>query len=423
MCNQPITTMRITTSGGGRKPSPPDVATAMTPPEAGGSGGGLSDGNLMGMSGVLTVNATPGGNTRVPMNDIGKPRSGHTILEALREENEDSGNNDAGTLGGMKGRSKMKGWQMQKGEIVASRFGIKATPLEDDTEDMVFDSPCHQSMADEDMELRLMDGNDEIHLDGEEPTVVAPKDLKQYQMKLSIPTRNVMDSLIGIICRMMQQDMSMVLHTLDAMNKKGEKDNITFFEDLPEMEEEGKPYFWQVHDNKHQNGTSIICQVTLEYSHVKWQMLLKSAVMEQKLYIRVHKLDLMEMQIIGFMAQKHPEETHINRYKSYLKEKLPAGMPKFAIEWIYPKMTSRFDSMVKMDVLVKMDTGTVDEVMTQLLPPQPEGEYYVSFMGLDDEMKRKVYMHQTQFSLFKYSTTLISSMKLACTGIGHFMSL
>ena len=104
--------MRIATSGGGRKPSPPDVATAMTPPETGGSGVGLSDGNPMGMRGVLTVNATPGGNMRVPMNDIGKPRSGHTILEAVREENENSGNNDAGTLGGKKGGSKMKGWQM-----------------------------------------------------------------------------------------------------------------------------------------------------------------------------------------------------------------------------------------------------------------------------------------------------------------------
>ena len=140
---------------------------------------------------------------------------------------------------------------MQKREMVASRSSIKAIPLEDGTEDMVFDSPCHQLMADVDMELRLMDGKDEIHSDGEEPTVVAPKDLKQYQMKLSISTRNAMDSLIGIIHRMMQQDMSLVIHMLDAMNKKGAKDDITFFEDLPEMEEEGKPYFWWVHDNKH----------------------------------------------------------------------------------------------------------------------------------------------------------------------------
>ena len=44
-----------------------------------------------------------------------------------------------------------------------------------------------------------------------------------------------------------------------------------------------------------------------------------------------------------------------------------------------------------------MDAGPVDKVMTQLLPPQPEGAYYVSFMGLDDEMKRKVYMHQNWY--------------------------
>ena len=96
--------------------------------------------------------------------------------------------------------------------------------------------------------------------------------------------------------------------------------------------------------------------------------MLKSAVTEQKLYIGVHKLDSTEMQIIGFVAQKHLEETHVNRYESYLKEKLPAGMPKFAIEWIYPKTTSGFDSMVKTDVLAirvsKMDAGPVDKVMT-----------------------------------------------------------
>ena len=154
-------------------------------------------------------------------------------------------------------------------------------------------------------------------------------------------------------------------------------------------------------DNRHQNGTSIICGVTLEYSHVKWRMLLKSIVMEQKLYIGMHKLDSIDTQVIGFVAHKHPEETHVNRYEAYLMGKMPAGMPKFVIEWIYPKMTSVFDEMVKTDVLVirvsKKDMGAVDKVMTKLLPPQPEGEYYVSFIGLDDEMKWKVYMHQNWY--------------------------
>jgi hypothetical protein len=30
-------------------------------------------------------------------------------------------------------------------------------------------------------------------------------------------------------------------------------------------------------------------------------------------------------------------------------------------------------------------------MMKKLLPPQTEGEYYVSFNGLDKEMKRKAY--------------------------------
>ena len=102
-------------------------------------------------------------------------------------------------------------------------------------------------MVDEDMESRLKDGKDEASSDDDEPTVVAPEDLKKYQMKLSVPARNTMDSLIGIIHRMMQQDMSMAIHLLDETNRRSKEDDINFFEDLPEMEEEGKPYFWRVH--------------------------------------------------------------------------------------------------------------------------------------------------------------------------------
>jgi hypothetical protein len=56
---------------------------------------------------------------------------------------------------------------------------------------------------------------------------------------------------------------------------------------------------------------------------------------------------------------------------------------------------------VKTDVLTirvcKTDAKVVDKALEKLLPPKLEGEYYVSYSGLDDELKRKVYNHQNWY--------------------------
>ncbi len=64
-----------------------------------------------------------------------------------------------------------------------------------------------------------------------------------------------------------------------------------------------------------------------------------------------HKLSSTDTQIIGFIDQKLPEVTHINHYEALLQSKLSAAAPKFAIEWIYPKIMHGFDVSVKTDVL------------------------------------------------------------------------
>ncbi len=38
---------------------------------------------------------------------------------------------------------------------------------------------------------------------------------------------------------------------------------------------------------------------------------------DSKLHIRVHKLDFSKTQIIGFLAQNHLEESHINLYNKW----------------------------------------------------------------------------------------------------------
>jgi hypothetical protein len=39
----------------------------------------------------------------------------------------------------------------------------------------------------------------------------------------------------------------------------------------------------------------------------------------------------------------------------------------------------------------------VDKALVRLLPPKPEEEYYISYLDLDEELKRKVYKHQNWY--------------------------
>jgi hypothetical protein len=119
---------------------------------------------------------------------------------------------------------------------------------------------------------------------------------------------------------------------------------------------------------------------------------------ELQLYVGIHKLESTETEIIGYIAQKHPEMTHPNQFETALMKKLPMETPKLVIECIFPKTMGGFEMPVKTDVLAirvcKTATKVVDKALVRLLPPKPEGEYYVSYLGLDEELKWKVYKHQ-----------------------------
>ncbi len=112
-----------------------------------------------------------------------------------------------------------------------------------------------------------------------------------------------------------------------------------------------------------------------------------------KLYIGVHKLSSPETQIIGLINQKLHKVTHINHYEELLQSKLPTGAPEIAVERIYPMTLSGFDASVKTDVLgiwaCKSEAKKADMAMQKLLPPKAEGEYYVSYNGLDEDIKAK----------------------------------
>jgi hypothetical protein len=93
--------------------------------------------------------------------------------------------------------------------------------------------------------------------------------------------------------------------------------------------------------------------------------------------------------------------THLNRFETALMTKLPMETPRLVIECIFPKTTGGFEMLVKTDVLAicvcKTDAKVVDKALVRLLPPKPEGEYYISYSGFDEALKQKVFKHQNWY--------------------------
>jgi hypothetical protein len=199
---------------------------------------------------------------------------------------------------------------------------------------------------------------------------------------------------------MMMNDWGMGIHAYDPSSANANPE-IESFDDLPDTDEGREPYFRPIQDKRNKKGTSIVFHISTEYSHVKWRKYMEIEAQELQLYVGIHKLESTETEIIGFIAQKHPEMTHPNRFETTLMTKLSMETPKLVIECIFLKTMGGFETPVKMDVLAirvcKTDAKVVDKALVRLLPPKPEGEYYVSYLGLDEELKWKVYKHQNWY--------------------------
>jgi hypothetical protein len=219
-------------------------------------------------------------------------------------------------------------------------------------------------------------------------------------MKLLVPKKNEEEYLYTVVKQMMMNDWGMGIHAYEPSSANMNPE-IESFDNLPDTDEGREPYFWPIQDKRNKKGTSIVFHISTEYSHVKWRKYMEKEAQELQLYVGIHKLESTETEIIGFIAQKHPEMTHLNRFETALMTKLPIETPKVVIECIFPKTTGGFEMLVKTDVLAirvcKTDAKVVDKALARLLPPKPEGEYYVSYLGLDEELKQKVYKHQNWY--------------------------
>jgi hypothetical protein len=229
----------------------------------------------------------------------------------------------------------------------------------------------------------------------ETATIIASKDgikRREYQMKLSTPKKVSMKTLMNAVREMMEFDPNMEVKVYDA-SKNDEEEDILTPDEIPETEVARAIYFQKVHDKKHKEGTSIVFRTSTEPSHIEWRQLMDYEVKELKLYIGEYKLASTNTVIIGFFARKNPHTTHPARYEKYIMSRLPMGTPTLTIERIHPKVMGGFEETVRTAVFAvrvcKTDSITVDTELNVLLPPNKEGEYYISFSKLDDELKWK----------------------------------
>jgi hypothetical protein len=281
------------------------------------------------------------------------------------------------------------------------RGGASDTPLstvveDDDNKEEALLSPSHQTQG-------SVNADEDDAATEETATIIASEDgikRREYQMKLSTPKKVSMKTLMNVVRERMEFDPNMEVKVYDA-SKNDEEENILTPDEIPETEVARAIYFQKVHIKKHKEGTSIVFRTSTEHSHVEWRQLMNYEVKELKVYIGEYKLASTDTAIIGFFARKNPHTTHPARYEKYIMLRLPMGTPTLTIKCIHPKVTGGFEETVRTDIFAvrvcKTDSITVDTEMNVLLPPNKEGEYYVSFSKLDDELKRKVYKHHNAY--------------------------
>jgi hypothetical protein len=90
-------------------------------------------------------------------------------------------------------------------------------------------------------------------------------------MKLSIQKKNDIETIVSMICLMMQMEwgMEVPVYGTSWMNKNDKI--ISLFEHLPESAEERELYFKNIYDKQNKSGTSIMFHIITDYSHVKTQ--------------------------------------------------------------------------------------------------------------------------------------------------------
>jgi hypothetical protein len=178
--------------------------------------------------------------------------------------------------------------------------------------------PCHQPMSDSVSDDPKTARDDNLDKIVEETATIVPSvsdiALKEYQIKLLVPKKNAEDYLIGIIRRMMMNDWSMGINIYDPLSTSEKPDinpEIEAFDDLPKTAEEREHYFQPIQDKRNKTSTSIVFHIMTKYRHIEWKKFLDKEAKEEKLYVGIHKLESTEMEIIGFIAQKLPETTHL----------------------------------------------------------------------------------------------------------------
>jgi hypothetical protein len=173
----------------------------------------------------------------------------------------------------------------------------------------VANPPCHQTMMDSQQEESKMEGEDEQGERAETATLmpsVSDVAMKEYQMKLLVPKKNEEEYLYTVVKQMMMNHWGMGIHAYVPLSANANPE-IESFDDLPDTDEGREPYFRSIQDKRNKKGTSIVFHIITEYSHVEWRKYMEKEAQELQLYVGIHKLESTKTEIIGFIAQKHPE--------------------------------------------------------------------------------------------------------------------
>jgi hypothetical protein len=108
-----------------------------------------------------------------------------------------------------------------------------------------------------------------------------------------------------------------------------------------------------------------------------WRSLLSQDLLKWQARILEHELESVDTRIVGFLAWKQPKATHLCRFTTYLKTKLPMTTPNFVLQLTYPKMVNGFKDTIKTEVVgirtTKEHAEIVDAAFARLFLADTDG--------------------------------------------------
>lgn len=205
-----------------------------------------------------------------------------------------------------------------------------------------------------------------------------PPQLKDYNMKIVFPKgQNSKKQMTTFVSKMHDKEERLTIRAFDSQ-KSLKFMRLLIAEDLPKDQAQFDQYLVPAWDQKNQDGTTVVLRVSTEHSHPTWKRILQKEIKSQKLQIRLHQLESLEMKVVGILLRKIPSETHLGCFAEYIETMSGKETMKVELFRVYPSAKVKTDAVGMRTN--RSEASEIDTMLQKMFPIMSKGTVYVSYV-------------------------------------------